>query len=221
MKTIKFLSATLLLVASFTFAQSGENVQFGVKAGANLATLTGSSVTSNQGKFGAYAGLYTNFHISDKVKLQGEVLYSGQGTKWVTETQNYTIVPPVDRRVDQNITLNYINIPVVVQYEFTKGLYGEIGPQFCILLSANDKKKITDIDHTVPAVPVMSISETNTDIKSALTSTDYSGVVGVGYRMDNGLNFNFRYAIGFVDIAKSPSVQAKNSVMSLGLGYTL
>ena len=218
MKAIKVLTASVILAANLAIAQTQPTVKFGIKAGANLSTLTGSSVTSNKVQFGAYGGAYSNFFISHKIKLQAEVLYSSQGTKWTTDIPAY--LPSVDREIKQNIHLGYLNIPIVVQYEFIRGLYCELGPQFGVLLNAKDENTTTDTDKTIPSSHVITSSSVTTNIKPSLKGTDFSGVIGLGYRLDNGINFNARYNIGFVDIAKAASVQAKNSVFSLGLGYS-
>jgi hypothetical protein len=216
MKTLKMLAIGTLLSANFLFAQSSGEVNFGIKAGANLTNLSGSGVTSNDAKFGAYGGAFVNIPINEKFSLQPEVLYSMQGTKWTTVTLNY--LPNKDLTLVQDIKLDYVNIPIVVQYEFGNGFYGEMGPQFGFLTSAKSKNKSTDLDRN-PSTPVTTIVSTETDIKSMLKTADFSGIIGGGYKMANGLSVNARYSIGFVDIVKAPGTQAKNSVFSLGLGY--
>lgn len=218
MKAITILSASVLLATNLIFAQTQPTVKFGIKAGANLHTLTGSSVSSNETKVGGYGGLSTNFFISSKVKLQADALYSMQGTKWETQLPNFPVVT-TDREIQQDINLEYINIPVVVQYEFGNGFYAEAGPQFGVLLSAKDKMTTTDTDRIVPSVPVTTTVSVTNDVKPLFQNTDFSGVVGVGYKIASGLDFNARYNIGFNDVAKAPSVQAKNSVFSVGAGY--
>lgn len=210
------LAIGTLLAANFTFAQTTNPVKFGVKAGANLANLSGSGVTSNDPKFGAYGGIFVNIPINSQFKLQPEVLYSMQGTKWTTKTPNF--LPQMDLTIINDIKLDYINIPVVVQYEFGKGFYGEMGPQFGFLMSAKSKNENIIVDRN-PAPPITTSTSTTTDIKSFLKKADFSGVIGGGYKMTNGLSVDARYAIGFVDIDNSSTVQAKNSVFSLGLGY--
>lgn len=218
MKAIKVLTAGLFLAANLVFAQTQKTVKFGIKAGANLHTLTGSSISSNETKIGGYGGVSANFFISEKVKLQADALYSMQGTKWETILNGFP-VPTNDREIQNDINLSYLNIPVVVQYEIINGFYAEAGPQFGVLLSAKDKMKTIDTDRTIPSTPVVtSVSMTN-DVKSLFQSTDFSGVVGLGYKMENGLDINARYNIGFNDVAKAPAVQAKNSVFSVGAGY--
>lgn len=210
------LAIGTLLAANLTFAQSSTPVKFGIKAGANVANLSGSGVTSNDVKLGAYGGVFANLAISEKFKLQPEVLFSMQGTKWTTKTMNTP--PNVDTKLVNDIQLDYLNIPVVVQYELGKGFYGELGPQFGFLMSAKSKNELTVEDRN-PVPATTTSTSTKTDIKSFLKKADFSGVIGAGYKMQSGLSVDARYAIGFVDIDNTTSIQAKNSVFSLGLGY--
>ena len=99
------LAIGTLLAANFTFAQTTNPVKFGVKAGANLANLSGSGVTSNDPKFGAYGGVFVNIPINAQFKIQPEVLYSMQGTKWTTKTPNF--LPQMDLTVINDIKLDY------------------------------------------------------------------------------------------------------------------
>lgn len=210
------LAIGTLLAANFITAQSTNEVNFGVKAGANFANLSGSGVTSNDAKFGAYGGAFVNIPISNKISVQPEVLYSMQGTKWTTNTPNF--LPLMDLKLENDIQLDYVNVPIVVQYEFGNGFYGEMGPQVGFLVGAKSKNEMT-IDDRNFTPTVTNITSTTTDIKSLLKTADFSGVIGAGYKLPTGLSFNARYSIGFTDIDKA-NTQAKNSVFSLGLGYT-
>jgi opacity protein-like surface antigen len=113
----------LILVAAITavgFASKAQ-VTFGVKAGLNIANLTGDvSGTSSLTSFNA--GGLVNIPISSMFSVQPEVVYSGEGAKFDGGKDN----------------LNYINIPVLFQYN-NSGFFGEVGPQIGLLTSAKEK----------------------------------------------------------------------------------
>ena len=96
--------------------------------------------------------------------------------------------------------LNYLNIPLIGKYYLTKGLSLEAGPQIGFLLSAKNNK---------------------TDVKDLFNTVDFGVNFGVGYKLDNGLNFGARYNIGLSDINNVDgfSDKNKNGVFQLSIGY--
>lgn len=135
-------------------------------------------------------GGVANIGISDKFSVQPELLYSAQGAKMSFE--GFTA----------KYNFDYINIPVLAKFMVTEGISIEAGPQVGFLVSANAKAD----------------GESN-DLKDELKGTDFSGVVGLGYEMDSGLNFAARYNLGFGNIVESGEGDLKNNVIQLSIGY--
>lgn len=94
--------------------------------------------------------------------------------------------------------LNYLNIPLMGKYYVTKGLSIEAGPQIGFLLSAK---------------------QDDLNIKDSFQTLDYGVNVGVGYKLNNGLNFGVRYNAGLSDISKTDSYTNKNGVVQVSIGY--
>lgn len=100
---------------------------------------------------------------------------------------------------DNTIALNYLNVPLMGKYYLTKGLSLEAGPQIGFLLSAKND---------------------NTDVKSFFNTVDFGANIGVGYKLDNGLNFSTRYNLGISDINNTDSSNKnRNGVFQLSIGY--
>ena len=101
---------------------------------------------------------------------------------------------------DDTIALSYLNIPLMGKYYLTKGLSVEAGPQVGFLLAAKNDK---------------------TNIKDSFNTVDFGVNFGLGYKLDNGLNFVARYNLGLTDInnVESSSSKNKNSVFQLSVGY--
>ncbi len=60
------------------------------------------------------------------------------------------------------------------------------------------------------------------DIKEFLKSTDFGLNLGVGYKMESGLNFGARYNLGLSDVNDSDmdgGAEYKNSVIQVSVGY--
>jgi hypothetical protein len=101
---------------------------------------------------------------------------------------------------DNTIALSYLNIPLMGKYYLTKGLSVEAGPQIGFLLSAKNDK---------------------TDVKDSFNTFDFGVNFGLGYKLDNGLNFGARYNAGLTDInnLENSSSKNKNGVFQLSVGY--
>lgn len=114
---MKKLAFALTLFTAFVIGANAQ-VQFGVKAGANFASITSS--TGGKTLINFNAGALVKIPLNDVLSLQPEAVYSGQGIK----------------ASDGKIALKYINIPVLVTYTLPQGLFFQTGPQLGILMSA-------------------------------------------------------------------------------------
>lgn len=101
---------------------------------------------------------------------------------------------------DDTVALNYLNIPLMGKYYLTKGLSLEAGPQVGFLLSAKND---------------------DTDVKDSFNTVDFGVNFGLGYKLDNGLNFGARYNLGLSDINNIDGFngKSKNGVFQLSVGY--
>ncbi|MGC9373524.1 MAG: hypothetical protein ACP5DQ_00600 [Bacteroidales bacterium] len=76
-----FLIAILVAFATESFAQ----VNFGVKAGLNLANVYGDDVDDSEIKIGAQVGLAVDFAFSDAMSLQTGLLFFKKDLKNLME----------------------------------------------------------------------------------------------------------------------------------------
>ncbi|MBC7949611.1 MAG: PorT family protein [Chitinophagaceae bacterium] len=118
MKKIVVIAALLI-----TGAASQAQVKFGVKAGANLANVSGDDVEGTDMKIGFHVGGLAEIPVSTMFSVKPEVVFSNQGWK----------------EDDGKVNLAYLNIPVLLQYNNPSGFYAETGPQIGFLMSAKAK----------------------------------------------------------------------------------
>lgn len=118
----KILLVATLFISTVSLAQ----VQFGIKAGANISNFMGGDFDAVKKKalVGFHGGAYLNFALGD-LSLQPELLVSTQGAR----------IDSVSGSYDWKVT--YINVPVVLQYRFDAGFFLELGPQFGFKISDN------------------------------------------------------------------------------------
>lgn len=101
---------------------------------------------------------------------------------------------------DNVVALSYLNIPLMGKYYLTKGFSVEAGPQIGFLLAAKNEK---------------------TNVKDSFNTFDFGVNFGLGYKLDNGLNFGARYNLGLTDInnVDNSSIKNKNGVFQVSVGY--
>src|ERR1700729_3628140 len=107
----------IVFLAGVSCFSANAQIQFGVKAGANFANLTGSDVSGTKTKVGFQGGVLVAVPLAGSFCLQPEVDYSGQGAKTGSGSPSYTL------------SQNYLNIPVLFKYKHESGFFAETGPQ--------------------------------------------------------------------------------------------
>lgn len=185
-------------IAVMALSSVRSQVQFGVKAGVNIATLTLSSDLSGSGeslssKTDFNAGVLASIPLFNSFTLQPEINYSGQGAKGSDGTTTTTV------------NYNYINVPILFKFNHSSGLFAETGPQIGFLISANAKA-----------------DGQSEDIKSQISSTDFSWAFGLGYKTQMNLGIDLRYNLGLSNTVKdSGNGTSKNSVFQIDLFYLI
>lgn len=170
-------------ISSILLAQNA----VGLKAGLNFSEITNYDASM---KVGFHVGGLAHLHITPAFSLQPEFMFSSQGSK----QQNN--VPGVN--------LNYINIPVLLQYNFDNGFRVQGGPQIGFRLSAKDF-----------------LFDSESDISDRTQSIDFSIPLGLSYLGNSGLGFDARYNIGVTNVFTNPAENYRNSVMQVGIFYLL
>lgn len=201
----KTLSIAALIAISFC-ANAQQQVKIGPKAGVNFSTLSNLSKTKTLTGF--YVGAVAELKLTEKFSLQPELVYSSQGTKNVySETSSGTDVHHHNHDI-----LSYINVPVMGKYFLTNSFSIELGPQFGLLVKAENKDKITTNGVEV---------KENRDFKDEVNSFDFGIGAGLAYDLPNGFFVNARYNYGLTNVGKSDQYygDSKNRVMQFGVGF--
>ena len=181
-------------LAIFVIANSNAQVNFGAKAGVNFSYITGDDVDSFSGRTAFHVGFVAEIMISEQFAFQPELLYSAQGSDYD------------DEDFSGSVQADYLNIPLMAKFYVGEGFSVEAGPQVALLLSAKDD-----------------YGDGEEDIKDFLKSTDFGVNLGLGYKMESGLNFGARYNLGLSNVNDSDDLDAgaeyKNSVIQVSVGY--
>ena len=191
MKKISLFLCTLCL-SVVLFAQ---NAAIGLKGGLNISNLSNSSGYEMGSKVGFNGGLLAHIHLNPSLALQPEVVYSSQGAKYTTSDG-----------LEHKLSLDYVNIPLQLQYMFDNGFRLQTGPQVGFLAQVKDKVGDTETGFF-----------TSQDFKTI----DFSWSAGLGYLSYSGLGVDGRYNFGISNINNVGSNVLHNNVFQLGLFYML
>lgn len=184
MKKISLFMAAVLFSAA-VMAQN-DRTNFGLKAGVNLAKLNVEDYNETEMKLGMHAGVLAHIHLTPNIGLQPELVYSTQGTK---------------DEGDVKWLLDYVNVPVMVQYMFNNGFRIETGPQIGFLTRAKVESDGEELD-----------------IKDDLKKTDVSWGFGLNYLSTSGIGVGARYNLGLTDINEdNEGNKITNQVFQVGL----
>jgi hypothetical protein len=199
MRKINFL--LFVILAAFGFTIQAQSVDFGVKAGLNLASITGDDTSGLDSRTAFHFGVVAEISVSDKFSVQPELLYSAQGAK--------------ESFLGESIKVNfdYLTLPIMAKFYVSKGFSLEAGPQLGFLMSSKIK----------------AVGESE-DLKDITKGIDFGLDFGVGYKMDSGLNFGARYNLGLSNFWDIPSgtvdpefgigdIKNQNAVIQLYVGY--
>lgn len=151
------LVALVLFGGTMAFSQE---IDLGIKAGANFSTITDASGLDN--KTGFQAGVFAGLKFSDNVGIQADLLYSQQGAKFDLG----------------DFDLTYVNIPVVLKFYVAQGFNLQAGPQFGFIVDDKIRTVIGDIEGQIDAE--------KTDV-SGIVGAGYDFPFGI--RLDARYNF--------------------------------
>jgi hypothetical protein len=184
----------------------------GVKAGINLATITGDNDADKNLKAGLSLGVFTRLPIAKSFVIQPELLYNSKGVKY-----NYDDNIFADG--ESKVKLHYIDLPVKLVYQITDDFDVQFGPYLSYLVQAN-------VDTDAEILGFFNIDDEDDLDRNNFNAFDY-GLVG-------GLSFNFEplliginYTLGLNPVAKDDKPaeafigNGKNSVLQIYLGFVL
>ncbi|WP_343638552.1 porin family protein [Chryseobacterium sp.] len=222
----------VIVIAGCLFANAQEKhqsksspVTFGVKAGFNGSTLTrgdGYEYDNNEKiKAGFHAGVFANIPVSEKFSIQPELLFSQLGSKsdynYRTSSGNYRKTQHYDYRT----TLNYLSLPVMVQYNILPQLYVEAGPEFGYLLGGKTKGDLTTIETTGNSVTVQRTEYISQSISKSLFNRFNVGLgIGAGYYFTENFGVTARFTAGLTEVYKyNDGDKVRNNALQVGVAY--
>lgn len=203
-----------------TEAQSKSPITFGVKGGMNISTISevydnGWMYSDQKAKIGFNAGVFANIPISEKFSLQPEILYSGLGAK-IETSRMFDPGPMTKLEGKETLSLSYLSVPVMFQYNIIPDLYVEAGPEFGFLLGGKSKGEWTDTTDNIKTTTSYSNKLSN----GLFNKFNFGIGIGAGYYFTQNLAVTARFTAGITDIYKHGNGNTvRNNAFQVGLAY--
>jgi hypothetical protein len=186
--------ATMVLsvaVSSFLFSTVNAQQAIGIKGGVNIASLSGFE---GRDRVSGHIGVFLHHTINNNWCFQPELLYSGEGQRYMSGG------------VERTLALGYLQLPLMIQYYPAPQVYLEAGPQFGLLLSAQDKA-----DNEAGQI----------NAKDDFTTGQVAIGVGIGYKASEQLILYGRYNFGLTDVSRFDNIVDHSNVGQLGVAIRL
>ncbi|HYX05906.1 MAG TPA: porin family protein [Bacteroidales bacterium] len=189
---MKKLLISFIIIASSTFSLKAQSVDYGVVSGMNFAKITKTNPEADiNRRIGFMVGLYGNFKLSNSnFSIQPELIYTQKGVEGTVSGS------------DVIIKLDYIEVPVLLKYDFIPG--GKVSPNIYVgpyvAINVNTKAET---------------AEGEADLGSFVKNADGGFITGLG--LDVGFfDIGVQYSFGLIELGKNlPVATGKNSVLSL------
>lgn len=168
MKKSTLMLICFVLVSINSFSQGiakkiFSRMEFGIKGGANYSDFTNANFSTDP-LVGFHGGFTVAYKFTDHFMIQEEFLFSTQGTK--------VLDGPLGT---QDLKLSYFNVPILLKYRTSFGVYIEGGSQVGIKV----KEDVANFNGTDFAKKI-----------------DFAAVGGIGYQTKIGLGIGARYVYG-------------------------
>jgi hypothetical protein len=173
---------TVLLIAAFaglaTLPQpAAAGVQFGIKAGGNMAKPTGldarDPLATLQSRVGFLGGIFLAVNLSRVFTIQSEVLYTMKGATYVALDDTYT----------DKLYADYIEVPLLLKLRIPTPVVQPFifaGPTVGFKL----QEKLMSNGEEVPLTEAL------------FKNNDYGAIFGAGLNLGRNLMLDVRYSLG-------------------------
>lgn len=194
MKTKLLSLFAALLLTQAVMAQ----FHIGVKGGANVTKINGKSF-KDEFRYGYHLGGFAEVRLNNKLVFQPEVLFNQYSSK---VDSSYHNVYNNAFNGNENIKLNYLSIPLLINYKVLGSFMSiQAGPQVGILIDQN--KTLLQ------------------NGGKAFKDGDFSMLAGVQFKV-GPMRLNGRYTVGLNNISDLPDNEKwKNQGFQVSVGLAL
>jgi hypothetical protein len=197
---MKFRFCCFLLFGAITSNAQDYTFNAGVVAGISTSQVDGDQ-NAGYNKVGIKAGAFVNRNFSERISTQMELLFIQKGSRRPVNPDDNTYFV---------MRLNYIEVPLMLRYQFSKKIIGEAGPSFATLIFSEEVDEVGVIKSRPP-----------------FHKFDFDVNAGGYYLLSDSWSFNFRFSYSIVPIRPFDSAHPYaffdrgqfNNVLAMALFY--
>ena len=126
----------IMAIALLTMQAASAQFRLGAKAGANLVKVDGKSF-KDEFRYNYHVGGFAEIVVTQdkKLSIQPEVLFNQYST--TLDSSFKAIYEDIITSEQRHVKLNYLSIPILVNYRLAGPIYLQAGPAFSILMDQN------------------------------------------------------------------------------------
>ena len=190
----------IMAIALLTMQAASAQFRLGAKAGANLVKVDGKSF-KDEFRYNYHLGGFAEIVVTrdKKLSIQPEVLFNQYST--TLDSSFKAIYEDIITSEQSHVKLNYLSIPILINYRLAGPIYLQAGPAFSILMDQNK-----------------SILQNGGD---AFKKGDFSMIGGVQVRIAK-IYLSGRYVVGLANINDIDDKDKwKSQAIQLSVGLSL
>jgi Outer membrane protein beta-barrel domain len=192
MKSKLLFTVAICIISISGFSQK---IQVGFKGGATVNKLTGKTF-KEEFSFGYHLGGFVAIGLSKKFAIQPEILINQVN---VDTSSNFSALYKFNKL--DNVQLKYLSIPILLNYNASKVLTLQAGPQFGILINKGN----TFVENG----------------SNAFKTGDFAMLGGIQLNL-NSFKIYGRYAVGLNNLNDIDNKDEwKNQSIQIGVGFKL
>jgi hypothetical protein len=197
------LKLTIAFSAFLAINSFAQKVQFGLKAGLNMATVATDVPIKPKTTNGFHASITADMALSKHLFLQPQLVFNTKGTQFDAPDGMHAHV----------IKINAIDLPINLIYKLNNGIHLGIGPNFGYNMSGTNS--ISGHAHT---------NEESTTYKFDGKPFEYKrldlGLNAIlGYEHKSGITLSVNYVNGLNTVSETDTFYWRSNVMAVSLGY--
>ena len=230
---MKKITLVILLIAATT-AVNAQEFKIGLGGGIYSTWLTNTNVSDQSdivdfaATFGGQIGMNAQYYFKDNLAVNFGLLFTGHNQKYAGDLGDFG---GVNFSYETKTKMRYLDIPFLLRMGGgTKGAYFEFGPQFGILMSAQEDFT-SDPANSSSGMSGTTLDHTGRDVKDNFESSNIAGILGFGVDIDASENVivttGLRLGYGFTAATKEYSETTFESLgaaekigFSSGWGHT-
>ncbi len=189
----KLLLCAVMLLGTVCMTNAQDKIQFGVRAGMNISSLSGEGNDDLDSRIGYHVGAVMDWNVAENLYVQPGLFFTTRGAK----------------KEDWKMNANYLQIPVSVAYRFpvSDNLKIDVnaGPYFAMGIGGKYKFGGEDLGDVFGD-------------KGDCKRFDAGLRVGAGVHIQK-FSVGLIYDLGLTNIAKGEGGKTKNGAFQISVGY--